>query len=83
MYFYDVTHDTFRISKLWIFQNIFCELSFTIGQILEDLISQPYQNLEVIVCNDESEDGTAEVVKGYIEKNTPKTKTTKRKTNKK
>lgn len=33
-----------------------------INTILNDLISQPYQNIEIIVCNDQSDDGTSLVV---------------------
>ena len=36
-----------------------------IGKILEDLRSQDYQNIEVIVFNDQSEDRTAEIVSHF------------------
>jgi len=39
-----------------------------IGQCLESLLQQSYPNLEILVADDRSEDGTAEVVRGYAEK---------------
>src|ERR1035437_7871918 len=36
-----------------------------IGKILKDLLAQDYQNIEIIVFNDQSEDKTAEIVLEY------------------
>jgi cellulose synthase/poly-beta-1,6-N-acetylglucosamine synthase-like glycosyltransferase len=36
-----------------------------IGNILNDLSNQSYQDIEVIVCNDQSEDNTASIVSAY------------------
>jgi glycosyltransferase involved in cell wall biosynthesis len=36
-----------------------------IGHILDDLINQKYQNIEIIVFNDQSEDKTAEIIGEY------------------
>jgi len=36
-----------------------------IGNILNDLINQKYQNIEIIVFNDQSEDKTADIVRDY------------------
>jgi glycosyltransferase involved in cell wall biosynthesis len=40
-----------------------------IGNILDDLRNQRYQNIEIIVFNDQSEDKTAEIVGEYIRLN--------------
>ncbi len=37
-----------------------------IGNILQDLINQDYQNIEIIVCNDHSEDDTKKVIESFI-----------------
>lgn len=38
-----------------------------IGNILSDLLSQEYSDIEIIVFNDQSDDMTAEIVRGYAE----------------
>lgn len=40
-----------------------------IGKLLENILNQDYQNYEVIVYDDMSEDNTLEIVKRYAEKN--------------
>lgn len=37
-----------------------------IGNILHDLINQDYKNIEIIVCNDHSEDDTQKVIESFI-----------------
>ncbi|MBP1672238.1 MAG: glycosyl transferase family 2 [Bacteroidetes bacterium] len=37
-----------------------------IGNILQDLINQDYQNIEIIVCNDHSEDETQKVIESFM-----------------
>lgn len=37
-----------------------------IGSLLEMLIKQGYNNIEIIVCNDNSEDSTEEILKQYV-----------------
>lgn len=39
-----------------------------IGSLLDSLLEQSYPNLEIIVVNDASTDGTAEIVKNYMRK---------------
>ncbi|NSW94787.1 MAG: glycosyltransferase [Bacteroidales bacterium] len=39
-----------------------------IGQILDDILNQDYRDIEIIVFNDQSDDRTAEIVRGYSEK---------------
>jgi glycosyltransferase involved in cell wall biosynthesis len=38
-----------------------------IGNILQDLIDQEYQNIEIIVCNDHSEDDTQKVIESFLQ----------------
>lgn len=38
-----------------------------IGHLLDDLLKQDYRNIEIIVFNDQSDDKTAEIVKGFSE----------------
>ncbi|MFB5620252.1 MAG: glycosyltransferase family 2 protein, partial [Nitrosopumilus sp.] len=40
-----------------------------IGKCLESLIKQDYENYEIIVINDSSEDSTGEIISEYAKKN--------------
>ena len=59
-------HDTPKVSIILPARN---EESF-IGKCLESLINQDYENYEIIVINDSSEDSTEKIIKEYAKKTT-------------
>lgn len=41
--------------------------AFTIGEAIQSVLEQSYQNWELIICDDASEDRTADVVRGFAD----------------